>query len=107
MKSDANPHPDVSVAHTSRSIETSRRRNTLRCRGFTASLPHTGEISETVGRSGERGRIRTCDPCLKRALLYQLSYAPISFAANHLPRINHFCSCTAVAQFLKLHFPIR
>jgi hypothetical protein len=25
---------------------------------------------------GERGRIRTCDPCLKRALLYQLSYAP-------------------------------
>jgi hypothetical protein len=26
--------------------------------------------------SGERGRIRTCDPCLKRALLYQLSYAP-------------------------------
>jgi hypothetical protein len=28
---------------------------------------------------GERGRTRTCDPCLKRALLYQLSYAPISF----------------------------
>ena len=27
-------------------------------------------------RLGERGRIRTCDPCLKRALLYQLSYAP-------------------------------
>src|SRR2546423_669527 len=26
--------------------------------------------------SGERGRTRTCDPCLKRALLYQLSYAP-------------------------------
>jgi hypothetical protein len=25
---------------------------------------------------GERGRTRTCDPCLKRALLYQLSYAP-------------------------------
>ncbi len=25
---------------------------------------------------GERGRARTCDPCLKRALLYQLSYAP-------------------------------
>ena len=25
---------------------------------------------------GERGRIRTCDPCLKRALLYHLSYAP-------------------------------
>ena len=28
---------------------------------------------------GERGRIRTCDPCLKRALLYQLSYAPALF----------------------------
>ena len=27
-------------------------------------------------QGGERGRIRTCDPCLKRALLYQLSYAP-------------------------------
>jgi hypothetical protein len=27
-------------------------------------------------KHGERGRIRTCDPCLKRALLYQLSYAP-------------------------------
>jgi hypothetical protein len=27
---------------------------------------------------GERGRIRTCDPCLKRALLYHLSYAPTS-----------------------------
>ncbi len=25
---------------------------------------------------GERGRNRTCDPRLKRALLYQLSYAP-------------------------------
>ena len=29
-----------------------------------------------VGIHGERGRTRTCDPCLKRALLYQLSYAP-------------------------------
>jgi hypothetical protein len=28
---------------------------------------------------GERGRIRTCDPCLKRALLYHLSYAPPIF----------------------------
>ena len=28
-------------------------------------------------RSGERGWTRTIDPCLKRALLYQLSYAPI------------------------------
>jgi hypothetical protein len=29
--------------------------------------------------NGERGRIRTCDPCLKRALLYQLSYAPVLY----------------------------
>jgi hypothetical protein len=33
-----------------------------------------------IETSGERGRTRTCDPCLKRALLYQLSYAP----HNHL-----------------------
>jgi hypothetical protein len=32
--------------------------------------------------SGERGRTRTCDPCLKRALLYQLSYAPTAFKFN-------------------------
>src|SRR5512146_1152930 len=31
---------------------------------------------------GECGRIRTCDPCLKRALLYQLSYAPIGDSLN-------------------------
>src|SRR5437763_8238922 len=30
----------------------------------------------TLWIRGERGRTRTCDPCLKRALLYQLSYAP-------------------------------
>ena len=34
------------------------------------------QFPTTVRISGERGRIRTCDPCLKRALLYQLSYAP-------------------------------
>ena len=32
--------------------------------------------SKLLIKLGERGRIRTCDPCLKRALLYQLSYAP-------------------------------
>src|ERR1700674_4672841 len=31
---------------------------------------------------GERGRTRTCDPCLKRALLYQLSYAPTIIQSN-------------------------
>jgi hypothetical protein len=37
-----------------------------------AEIPSAFEGPET----GERGRTRTCDPCLKRALLYQLSYAP-------------------------------
>ncbi len=32
---------------------------------------------------GECGRIRTCDPCLKRALLYQLSYAPTALQIYH------------------------
>ena len=32
--------------------------------------------------SGERGWTRTIDPCLKRALLCQLSYAPTSFQSN-------------------------
>jgi hypothetical protein len=36
----------------------------------------TNESARAEGKPGERGRIRTCDPCLKRALLYQLSYAP-------------------------------
>ena len=31
---------------------------------------------------GERGRTRTFDPCLKRALLYQLSYAPTHIQFN-------------------------
>ena len=35
-----------------------------------------GEIPDLLIRFGERGRIRTCDPRLKRALLYHLSYAP-------------------------------
>ena len=29
--------------------------------------------------SGERDRIRTCDPLIKSQLLYQLSYAPYDF----------------------------
>ena len=33
-------------------------------------------------RDGERGWIRTSDPCLKRALLYQLSYAPTLIESN-------------------------
>ena len=35
-----------------------------------------GNSRRIVRNIGERGRIRTCDPCLKRALLYHLSYAP-------------------------------
>ncbi len=37
-------------------------------------------LSRFLVSYGECGRIRTCDPCLKRALLYQLSYAPTSFS---------------------------
>jgi hypothetical protein len=33
-------------------------------------------FSFRIENDGERGRTRTYDPCLKRALLYQLSYAP-------------------------------
>jgi hypothetical protein len=43
--------------------------------------------SGVFGRSfidGERGWIRTSDPRLKRALLYQLSYAPTLLQSNTL-----------------------
>ena len=43
------------------------------------SKPAGEELGQSVEKYGERGRIRTCDPCLKRALLYQLSYAPILY----------------------------
>jgi hypothetical protein len=33
-------------------------------------------LEQTAKTDGERGWIRTSDPRLKRALLYQLSYAP-------------------------------
>ena len=54
--------------------------------GFAASEPR-GEIPsvardlfrENLCVDGERGWIRTSDPRLKRALLYQLSYAPTLF----------------------------
>ena len=36
----------------------------------------TVQVQSSQRITGERGRIRTCDPCLKRALLYHLSYAP-------------------------------
>jgi hypothetical protein len=39
-------------------------------------MPEGMQSNEPEGVHGERGRTRTCDPCLKRALLYQLSYAP-------------------------------
>ena len=43
--------------------------------------------AETRIKSGERGRIRTCGPCLKRALLYQLSYAPTFLQSNTSRRL--------------------
>ena len=39
-------------------------------------------------KNGERGRTRTCDPCLKRALLYQLSYAPTANASGRNYKTN-------------------
>jgi hypothetical protein len=37
---------------------------------------------------GERAGTRTQDPCLKRALLYQLSYAPTVYESNTLERTH-------------------
>jgi hypothetical protein len=57
---------------------------------------HAGEIPNVVRdlKSGERGRTRTCDPCLKRALLYQLSYAPTMELTdtnkNNVPAVPHW-----------------
>ena len=50
-------------------------------RKFAARSGAVQQIIDAPGerkKPGGRGRIRTCDPCLKRALLYQLSYAPNS-----------------------------
>ena len=43
---------------------------------FLETIPEKMHSNERKRVDGERGRTRTCDPCLKRALLYQLSYAP-------------------------------
>ena len=47
-------------------------------------IPGLMQSNEPKRNHGERGRIRTCDPCLKRALLYQLSYAP----AREMPALR-------------------
>ena len=43
------------------------------------------ELGSDKRLSGERGWTRTIDPCLKRALLCQLSYAPTFFQFNTSP----------------------
>src|SRR6185369_9258026 len=48
-----------------------------------AHLPLWQPAAEGI-EVGERGWIRTIDPRLKRALLYQLSYAPTHFHSNIL-----------------------
>ena len=61
---------------------------------------HRGEGSSrqvAPFRIGERGRNRTCDPRIKSALLYQLSYAPTIF---NLPQQNR-------ASFDQVHFLFR
>ncbi len=55
-------------------IRTTQDRVTGRGAIFPPSFPRFS--SKSFGMYGERGRNRTCDPRLKRALLYQLSYAP-------------------------------
>jgi hypothetical protein len=44
------------------------------------------QSDEPKGVHGERAGTRTQDPCLKRALLYQLSYAPTVYESNTLER---------------------
>ncbi len=42
---------------------------------------------------GERGWTRTIDPCLKRALLCQLSYAPTRFQFNTAESRSQIVRC--------------
>ncbi len=51
---------------------------------LTLSLPKGKDLQmkDLRGEDGERGWIRTSDPRLKRALLYQLSYAPTLYQSN-------------------------
>ena len=49
----------------------------LRSRSCVDSTKNFTACITTTTENGERGWTRTIDPCLKRALLYQLSYAPI------------------------------
>ncbi len=53
-----------------------RVRGWPRCRAAGSAALNLTISRKAVRKAGECGRIRTCDPCLKRALLYQLSYAP-------------------------------
>ena len=54
-------------------------------------MPEGMRSNEPEGVHGERGRTRTCDPCLKRALLYQLSYAPTYLT---IPQLSSLFSMT-------------
>ncbi len=47
------------------------------------SQERSREYSPSRGLYGERGWTRTIDPCLKRALLCQLSYAPTLLTIYH------------------------
>src|SRR5580704_6062217 len=55
-------------------------------------MPERMQSNEPEGVHGERGRTRTCDPCLKRALLYQLSYAPICLIIRELTHYLTNCA---------------
>ncbi len=56
------------------------------CRWLIASFATETELILCIRVFGERGWTRTIDPCLKRALLCQLSYAPTLFKSNIFQR---------------------
>jgi hypothetical protein len=57
-----------------------------------------GENPRTGRDCGERGWTRTIDPCLKRALLCQLSYAPHIVYFHYLTTSYHYLLSTIDTQ---------
>src|ERR1700676_2752902 len=72
--------------------------------GTRGTKPRLMQSNDPKRVIGERGRTRTCDPCLKRSLLYQLSYAPTSFQSNIFQKSGMPCSCIAGILILALSF---
>ena len=62
---------------------TRKRKKCSKSKDFTARRKR---LKSQKLNDGERGWIRTSDPRLKRALLYQLSYAPTLVLIYHTPQ---------------------